>query len=279
MSIASEIQRIKDNIEDAYTECENKGATLPQNQNSDNLATTIASISGGGGDLSDYFNTTIDSVSTASNTFVQTLVKKIPPLQAASGITSLEYAFRAYPFKDMAFESLDCSGVSSLNRFCGNSSILQHVDLSNVVNTSNITNLQYMFASNSKLETVDNFFPVNTTSQINLEYIFYSCSSLKRVDLSKTSYSTALLGSAFRATYKMTILDISGFDLNSSQVKSQSYIFQECGRDCLQSDGAYADGIPYVYVKDTASQNWVLGLSSSYRPSTWSTNNVVIKSN
>ena len=61
MSIASEITRIKNNIEDAYTECENKGATLPQDQNSDNLADTIASISGGGGaDLSEYFNTTIE---------------------------------------------------------------------------------------------------------------------------------------------------------------------------------------------------------------------------
>lgn len=279
MSIASEITRINNNIANAYDECETKGATMPQYENSANLASTIASIPSGGGDLSDYFNTTIDSVSTGSDYFVQTLVKKIPPLQAASGITSFEYAFYTYPFRDMVFESLDCSGVSSFSRFCTTSNQLHHVDLSNVVNTSDITNLQYIFSSNSELETVDNFFPVNTTSQINLEYMFYNCSKLKRVDLSKTSYSTASLASAFRNTYKMTVLDISGFDLNSSQVKSQSYIFQNCGRDCLQSDGAYADGIPYVYVKDTASQNWVLGLSNSYRPSTWTTNNVKVKSN
>lgn len=49
MSIASEITRIKGNIENCYTEVSNKGGTLPQIQNSNNLATAIASIGGGGG--------------------------------------------------------------------------------------------------------------------------------------------------------------------------------------------------------------------------------------
>jgi hypothetical protein len=49
MSVASEINRIKSNIADAYTEAEAKGATMPVTENSDNLADTIASISGGGG--------------------------------------------------------------------------------------------------------------------------------------------------------------------------------------------------------------------------------------
>lgn len=44
MSIASEIQRIKTNIANAYTQANEKGATLPQQQNSDNLADTISSI-------------------------------------------------------------------------------------------------------------------------------------------------------------------------------------------------------------------------------------------
>jgi len=48
MSVASEINRIKSNIADAYTEAEAKGATMPATENSDNLADTIATISGGG---------------------------------------------------------------------------------------------------------------------------------------------------------------------------------------------------------------------------------------
>lgn len=45
MSIASQIQRIKQNIANAYTKCNAKGITLPSDQNSDNLATTIDKIS------------------------------------------------------------------------------------------------------------------------------------------------------------------------------------------------------------------------------------------
>ena len=48
MSIASEIQRIKNNIAAAYSACESKGANMPQLQNSNNLADTINSISQGG---------------------------------------------------------------------------------------------------------------------------------------------------------------------------------------------------------------------------------------
>ena len=47
MSIASEITRINTNIASAYTACSGKGATMPQTQNSANLANTINSISQG----------------------------------------------------------------------------------------------------------------------------------------------------------------------------------------------------------------------------------------
>lgn len=44
MSISSEITRIKNNIVNAYTNCNLKGATMPTIQNSNNLAETINSI-------------------------------------------------------------------------------------------------------------------------------------------------------------------------------------------------------------------------------------------
>lgn len=55
MSIASEITRISGNIADAYTACNDKGATMPtaENQNSANLADTINSIPAGGGETED----------------------------------------------------------------------------------------------------------------------------------------------------------------------------------------------------------------------------------
>lgn len=48
MTIASEILRLKGNISDAYTACNNKGATLPELKNSANLASCISTISTGG---------------------------------------------------------------------------------------------------------------------------------------------------------------------------------------------------------------------------------------
>ena len=49
MSIATEIQKLQTNLSNSYASCSSKGATLPTNQNFDNLASTIDSISGGGG--------------------------------------------------------------------------------------------------------------------------------------------------------------------------------------------------------------------------------------
>lgn len=49
MTIASEITRIQTNIANAYTAASGKGATIPATENSDNLATCIASIPSGGG--------------------------------------------------------------------------------------------------------------------------------------------------------------------------------------------------------------------------------------
>lgn len=51
MSISSEITRISGNVADALTAIGNKGVTVPQGANSDDLATLIAAITGGSGGL------------------------------------------------------------------------------------------------------------------------------------------------------------------------------------------------------------------------------------
>ncbi len=52
MSIVSEIERIKTNISNAYEKANEKGAILPELQNSDNLSSTIDGIEQGIGDIS-----------------------------------------------------------------------------------------------------------------------------------------------------------------------------------------------------------------------------------
>lgn len=51
MTIASELTKLQTNLSNAYTSCNNKGATMPSSQNFDNLATTINSIQTGGGGI------------------------------------------------------------------------------------------------------------------------------------------------------------------------------------------------------------------------------------
>ncbi len=49
--VKAQILRWKNNIASAYTEAENKGATMPTVRSSDNLPATIASITGGGAEI------------------------------------------------------------------------------------------------------------------------------------------------------------------------------------------------------------------------------------
>nr|WP_325212330.1 hypothetical protein [uncultured Oscillibacter sp.] len=49
MSILSEIERIKENLEDAYTAVAEKGGRLPEKQVSGALAAAVRSIPAGGG--------------------------------------------------------------------------------------------------------------------------------------------------------------------------------------------------------------------------------------
>ena len=80
MTIASEIRRIKTNISNAYAEAEEKGATLPVEKNSDNLASAISTIQGGGGDKV-LAQTTEASVTGAEGekVFLQPVAKNLKP--------------------------------------------------------------------------------------------------------------------------------------------------------------------------------------------------------
>lgn len=112
----------------------------------------------------------------------------------------------------------------------------------------------------------------------NLKNAFYQCYNLKSIDLSNVSIGYRIgVNSLFQYCNKLAVIDISGWDANDMSSWEFTSMFNSCGTSSLQSDGAYADGIAYVYVKDSAMQNWILTKSNGH-PSSWSTANVVIKS-
>lgn len=113
MTIASEITRIKGNIAGAYSALEEKGATLPETQNSANLAATIGSVPAGGGDtvtavnytgaaiaegdkvwLNKNANVSASAVSVSGNTSISSTVF---PMDATG--TSVYYTKGSYNYK------------------------------------------------------------------------------------------------------------------------------------------------------------------------------------
>lgn len=62
MTVASEIQKLQTNLSNSYSACEEKGATLPAQQNFDNLSATISSIETGGGSADTVFGLTATDI-------------------------------------------------------------------------------------------------------------------------------------------------------------------------------------------------------------------------
>lgn len=201
-------------------------------------------------DLSEYFVSEITHNTTSSNNY-KFLMKKNGPIYVSNDVTSLKNCF-----EEIIIETLDVSQM----------------------NMSNITSVNSMFSGTTAREIIglNNW---NTSNISNFASMFYGNVGITKLDLSsftlgnKETYS---MSSMFSGANKLALLDISNIELN--KVTSFTNMFSNCGSQCLQSDGAYADGIPYIYVKDTTSQNWVLTQNNGH-PSTWSTDNVVVKSN
>lgn len=87
MSIASEISRINTNIAAAYSACRNKGAVMPQTQNSANLAAAIGGIGTKERDMINFYledGTLIESMDAAT----ANALTDLPPLPERAGLTA-----------------------------------------------------------------------------------------------------------------------------------------------------------------------------------------------
>lgn len=145
MSIADEIQRIKTNIANAYLKCSDMGAELPTQQNSENLATCINTIS----------NTTSEKL-TKYGASVDAFLGEIDENGTLQIPQSGQY---------LVFDGVQTIAESALTyRFC--------VSNSGISNINNITGVSF-----PDLETIK---PYNA-----LEKSFYNQANLKEVLLPK----------------------------------------------------------------------------------------------
>jgi surface protein len=215
------------------------------------LGKNASSGGGGGGDLSQYFDTEIKSdTSDYDHIYAYNVVLKTPSFTISDNVTSLRSCFTAW--------------------------YLKTIDVSNL-NTSNVTTMRNMFSSMQFVEELDlsNF---DTSKVTSFNSMFSGCSALKKINMSsftiKPNDNNVAANQMFNSSPKIAIIDASQFEF--SKLLAGSQMFTSCGTSCLQSDGAYRDGIPYVYVKDVTEQNWVLTANNGH-PNTWTTANVVIK--
>ena len=209
MSIASEITRIQGNIADAYTEANAKGATMPATQNSDNLASTIATIStgvtptgtititsNGITDVTNYANADVQVPTSAPALYREFQLDANGVLQPNTTTTHI-----------MDFTGMtDVSGYALYAAYENNHQITGTIDMGDVVSLSGAYCCASMFRNN---ENINGFVlsSLTTVSGSNAcGYMFYGCSGLTSANLPAltTISGSSSCGNMFDACGQLT---------------------------------------------------------------------------
>ena len=185
MTIASEITRINNNIANAYTICDSKGATMPVTQNSANLADCIDSIQTGGasskyGATFDSFVGDVDSNGVLQPTTAQTNLVFTGVKDIASN--ALRYSFT----RNMTIKSASFPDLTSVSNFAGlyntfaNCTNLTSADFSSLITVNGPSGMGYTF-SGTNLTSVDLSSLTTVMSTNAMSYTFYNCSKLTNI--------------------------------------------------------------------------------------------------
>ena len=171
MSIASEITRINNNIASAYSKVEEKGGTLPETQNSANLATAIDSISGGG----DY-NIKVNTSNNISDNWYGLLayIVEIGNIDT-SNIIDMTNMFSGSQITEIPL--LNTQNVTGMGGMFGICRMITEIPL---LNTQNVTDMSNMFVGCLALTTVP---LLNTQNVTNMDGMFFSCPELTNESL------------------------------------------------------------------------------------------------
>ena len=224
MSIADEITRIKNNIKNAYSECLNKGVTLPENQNSANLSTTISSITSG---TSSKYGLTMDSVfgdvdsngkllTPLAGNLIANGIEKVDDYILANQIGGNAYGVsKPRGYKNITFPNLKYVGNAAMYQFCTYTTDLETVSFPELEEIGQC-GMMNGFTNNNKLRSIS--FPKlkRLTGMYNsLSSVCNYCRNLEYVNLdSLESLTSASLTSAFYCT-KLTNLSFPALNPNS----------------------------------------------------------------
>ena len=233
MSVADQINRIKTNIADTYTAAQAKGATMPQAQNSDNLAACVQSITTGGGGGGTQFGLTIsDVLGTVDGTGAVSRTTISNALDF-SGITSFtNYALSGkfmrssfYPTQDVEFPNLATIGDSGMNSAFQSCSGITSVSFPALTSIDN-SGMYSAFNGCSGITSVS--FPALTSiDNSGMYYAFNGCSGITSVSFpALTSIDNSGMYYAFRNCEKLE--SISFPELTQVTSPFNNYTFNGC---------------------------------------------------
>ena len=223
MTIADEIARIKTNISNAYTSCQNKGATLPETQNSANLATTIDSI------------TSIGIPREVSKDGVYQMPSSDFTFSLPDGSTDLgERALFGAFYRCTKLTTVDLSSLTTisgvravLNAFY-ECTKLTNVDLSSLTTISGEYAFGNVFNNCTELTSIDLSSLTTISGSQAMSYTFYYCEKLTTVDLSSlttVSGSQAMSNTFYRCT-GLTSIDLSSLTtVSGSQAMNNTFSY------------------------------------------------------
>jgi len=207
--------------------------------------TEIVNLPSGGGDISEYFNTTISY--NVGTSFHKYQIKKIPSLEIGNNVTSLSELFMSYSNLIEVEGMSGADNVTNFSNLFNSCSLLEKVNFKNF-NTSSAISMANMFANCQKLSNV-NLNDFNTEKVTDMSFMFSFCTSLVNLDLS--SFYTPVLAntnSMFNRCTSLMFLDIRNMVFDN--VTSFRYMF-----------GGF-NGQPYVpsdceiIVKSQTEKDW-----------------------
>ena len=179
-----------------------------------------------------------------------------------AGASNLEHVGTIRSNKDIIYAAYMFYGCTSLEK-------IDNIDLrlpTEAAGYSLTYACCYMFCNCNKLEG-EMKLDMPTTSG-NMDAMFYNCYKIKKIDLSSITTTPTAFVNVFANCYELEELDISGMSIPYTP-NTHSDSFKNVGKNLSTPTK--------VYVKDEATQTWILSLSGTSRPSNWSTENVIIK--
>lgn len=226
MTIASEIQRIKNNIASAYSACQEKGAELPENQNSENLSSTINTITGGG--ISEKYGITVDNFLgdvdsnglykvPTSGTLNAVGIKRIEDYGLACKFGGSAWGTsRPQGLAHIIFPDLTYVGNGAMGWFYTYSTDLETISFPELVQIGQC-GMQNGFMNNSKLRSA--LFPklkICSGMYSSLASTFTNCPKLEEVNFdSLETLTSGALSSTFNSCSKLKTLSFPSLTTES----------------------------------------------------------------